>query len=89
MSETQLSDPPQLRKCHRSGGSQQWAFGKRNQLSQVSAGQCLSMADPLSHNGYLAMAIYDTPLSYGIWKAKVNVMAGMAIHHARPARGTP
>ncbi|EPQ01826.1 Polypeptide N-acetylgalactosaminyltransferase 11 [Myotis brandtii] len=76
-------------KCHGLGGSQQWAFGKSNQLSQVSVGQCLRVADPLGHNGYIAMAICDTPLSNGIWKAKVNVMAGMVIHHACPAMGTP
>ncbi|XP_074171195.1 polypeptide N-acetylgalactosaminyltransferase 11 isoform X2 [Rhinolophus sinicus] len=59
MSETRSSDPPRLMKCHGSGGSQQWTFGKNNRLYQVSVGQCLRVADPLSHKGYVAMAICD------------------------------
>ncbi|XP_035555580.1 polypeptide N-acetylgalactosaminyltransferase 11 isoform X3 [Canis lupus familiaris] len=64
MSETRSSDPPRLMKCHGSGGSQQWTFGvrsllKSNRLYQVSVGQCLKVVDPLSHKGYVAMAICD------------------------------
>ncbi|KAF6275985.1 polypeptide N-acetylgalactosaminyltransferase 11 [Rhinolophus ferrumequinum] len=59
MSETRSSDPPRLMKCHGSGGSQQWTFGKNNRLYQVSVGQCLRVVDPLSHKGYVAMAICD------------------------------
>ncbi|KAF5911452.1 hypothetical protein HPG69_004373 [Diceros bicornis minor] len=59
MSETRSSDPPRLMKCHGSGGSQQWTFGKNNRLYQVSVGQCLRAVDPLSHKGYVAMAICD------------------------------
>nr|XP_035924948.1 polypeptide N-acetylgalactosaminyltransferase 11 isoform X2 [Halichoerus grypus] len=59
MSETRSSDPPRLMKCHGSGGSQQWTFGKSNRLYQVSVGQCLRVVDPLSHKGYVAMAICD------------------------------
>nr|KAF6469447.1 polypeptide N-acetylgalactosaminyltransferase 11 [Molossus molossus] len=59
MSETRSSDPPRLMKCHGSGGSQQWTFGKNNRLYQVSVGQCLKVVDPLSHKGYVAMAICD------------------------------
>uniref|UniRef100_A0A8B9HAB6 Polypeptide N-acetylgalactosaminyltransferase n=1 Tax=Astyanax mexicanus TaxID=7994 RepID=A0A8B9HAB6_ASTMX len=32
---------------------------KNNRLYQVSVGQCLSVVDPLSHKGYVAMAICD------------------------------
>ncbi|CAJ0921308.1 unnamed protein product [Ranitomeya imitator] len=59
MSETRSSDPPRLMKCHGSGGSQQWVFGKNNRLYQVSVGQCLKLMDSLSHKGYVAMAICD------------------------------
>ncbi|XP_023495800.1 polypeptide N-acetylgalactosaminyltransferase 11 isoform X3 [Equus caballus] len=59
MSETRSSDPPRLMKCHGSGGSQQWTFGKKNRLYQVSVGQCLRVVDPLSHKGHVAMAICD------------------------------
>ncbi|XP_072820226.1 polypeptide N-acetylgalactosaminyltransferase 11 [Vicugna pacos] len=59
MSETRSSDPPRLMKCHGSGGSQQWTFGRNNRLYQVSVGQCLGVADPLSHRGSVAMAICD------------------------------
>ncbi|XP_076827375.1 polypeptide N-acetylgalactosaminyltransferase 11 isoform X2 [Brachyhypopomus gauderio] len=59
MSEMRSSDPPRLMKCHGSGGSQQWALGKNNRLYQVSVGQCLAVVDPLSHKGYVAMAICD------------------------------
>ncbi|KAG9276774.1 polypeptide N-acetylgalactosaminyltransferase 11 [Astyanax mexicanus] len=59
MSEIRSSDPPRLMKCHGSGGSQQWSLGKNNRLYQVSVGQCLSVVDPLSHKGYVAMAICD------------------------------
>lgn len=59
MSETRSSDPPRLMKCHGSGGSQQWVFGKNNRLYQVSVGQCLKLIDSLSHKGYVAMAICD------------------------------
>ncbi|XP_044775873.1 polypeptide N-acetylgalactosaminyltransferase 11 isoform X3 [Neomonachus schauinslandi] len=59
MSETRSSDPPRLMKCHGSGGSQQWTFGKSNRLYQVSVGQCLRVVDPLSHKGYVAVAICD------------------------------
>ncbi|KAM5255386.1 polypeptide N-acetylgalactosaminyltransferase 11 isoform 2-T2 [Ctenodactylus gundi] len=59
MSETRSSDPPRLMKCHGSGGSQQWAFGKNNRLYQVSVGQCLRVMDPLGQKGSVAMAICD------------------------------
>ncbi|XP_041102780.1 polypeptide N-acetylgalactosaminyltransferase 11-like [Polyodon spathula] len=59
MSETRSSDPPRLMKCHGSGGSQQWTFGRSNHLYQVSVGQCLMVVDPLSHKGYVAMGICD------------------------------
>lgn len=59
MSETRSSDPPRLMKCHGSGGSQQWTFGRNNRLYQVSVGQCLSVVDPLSPRGSVAMAICD------------------------------
>ncbi|XP_053540183.1 polypeptide N-acetylgalactosaminyltransferase 11 [Ictalurus punctatus] len=59
MSEIRSSDPPRLMKCHGSGGSQQWSLGKNNRLYQVSVGQCLAVLDPLSHKGYVAMAICD------------------------------
>ncbi|XP_024420216.1 polypeptide N-acetylgalactosaminyltransferase 11 isoform X1 [Desmodus rotundus] len=59
MSETRSSDPPRLMKCHGSGGSQQWTFGKNNRLYQVSVGQCLKAVDPRSHKGFVAMAICD------------------------------
>ncbi|XP_042783072.1 polypeptide N-acetylgalactosaminyltransferase 11 isoform X1 [Panthera uncia] len=59
VSETRSSDPPRLMKCHGSGGSQQWTFGRSNRLYQVSVGQCLRAVDPLSHKGYVAMAICD------------------------------
>ncbi|XP_017561043.1 polypeptide N-acetylgalactosaminyltransferase 11 [Pygocentrus nattereri] len=59
MSEIRSSDPPRLMKCHGSGGSQQWSLGKNNRLYQVSVGQCLAVVDPLSHKGYVAMAICD------------------------------
>ncbi|KAF6085862.1 polypeptide N-acetylgalactosaminyltransferase 11 [Phyllostomus discolor] len=59
MSETRSSDPPRLMKCHGSGGSQQWTFGKSSRLYQVSVGQCLKAVDPLSHKGFVAMAICD------------------------------
>ncbi|KAM9308001.1 polypeptide N-acetylgalactosaminyltransferase 11 [Gastrophryne carolinensis] len=59
VSETRSSDPPRLMKCHGSGGSQQWVFGKTNRLYQVSVGQCLKLVDSLSHKGYVAMAICD------------------------------
>uniref|UniRef100_A0A8C9FHH3 Polypeptide N-acetylgalactosaminyltransferase n=1 Tax=Pavo cristatus TaxID=9049 RepID=A0A8C9FHH3_PAVCR len=62
VSETRSSDPPRLMKCHGSGGSQQWTFGKNNRLYQVSVGQCMKVADPLSHKGYVAMAICDGSL---------------------------
>ncbi|XP_028345366.1 polypeptide N-acetylgalactosaminyltransferase 11 isoform X3 [Physeter macrocephalus] len=59
MSETRSSDPPRLMKCHGSGGSQQWTFGRNNRLYQVSVGQCLRAVDPLSRRGFVAMAICD------------------------------
>ncbi|KAK2854484.1 hypothetical protein Q7C36_006353 [Tachysurus vachellii] len=59
MSEIRSSDPPRLMKCHGSGGSQQWSLGKNSRLYQVSVGQCLAVLDPLSHKGYVAMAICD------------------------------
>uniref|UniRef100_A0A671KUL1 Polypeptide N-acetylgalactosaminyltransferase n=1 Tax=Sinocyclocheilus anshuiensis TaxID=1608454 RepID=A0A671KUL1_9TELE len=59
MSEIRSSDPPRLMKCHGSGGSQQWTLGKNNWLYQVSVGQCLAVADPLSIKGYVTMAICD------------------------------
>ncbi|KAG8443592.1 hypothetical protein GDO86_012120 [Hymenochirus boettgeri] len=59
MSETRSSDPPRLMKCHGSGGSQQWVFGKHNRLYQVSVGQCLKLLDVTSHKGYVTMAICD------------------------------
>ncbi|XP_030054179.1 polypeptide N-acetylgalactosaminyltransferase 11 [Microcaecilia unicolor] len=59
MSEIRSSDPPRLMKCHGSGGSQQWLFGKNNRLYQVSVGQCMEVVDPLNHKGYVAMAICD------------------------------
>ncbi|XP_036437711.1 polypeptide N-acetylgalactosaminyltransferase 11 isoform X2 [Colossoma macropomum] len=59
MSEIRSSDPPRLMKCHGSGGSQQWTLGKNNRLYQVSVGQCLAVVDPLSHKGYVTMAICD------------------------------
>uniref|UniRef100_A0A8C2UNL4 Polypeptide N-acetylgalactosaminyltransferase n=1 Tax=Chinchilla lanigera TaxID=34839 RepID=A0A8C2UNL4_CHILA len=59
VSETRSSDPPRLMKCHGSGGSQQWTFGKNNRLYQVSVGQCLKVVDPLGHKGSVAMAICD------------------------------
>lgn len=59
MSETRSSDPPRLMKCHGSGGSQQWTFGRTNRLYQVSVGQCLRGVDPLSRRGSVAMAICD------------------------------
>lgn len=59
VSETRSSDPPRLMKCHGSGGSQQWAFGKNNRLYQVSVGQCLRVTDPLGERGSVAMAICD------------------------------
>ncbi|POI35733.1 hypothetical protein CIB84_000514 [Bambusicola thoracicus] len=62
VSETRSSDPPRLMKCHGSGGSQQWTFGKNNRLYQVSVGQCMKVVDPLSHKGYVAMAICDGSL---------------------------
>lgn len=34
-------------------------FQKNNRLYQVSVGQCLRVVDPLSHKGYVAMAICD------------------------------
>ncbi|XP_062847189.1 polypeptide N-acetylgalactosaminyltransferase 11 isoform X2 [Trichomycterus rosablanca] len=60
MSEIRSSDSPRLMKCHGSGGSQQWSIGKNNRLYQVSVGQCLAMLDPLSHKGYVGMAICDS-----------------------------
>ncbi|XP_073190713.1 polypeptide N-acetylgalactosaminyltransferase 11 isoform X2 [Lepidochelys kempii] len=62
VSETRSSDPPRLMKCHGSGGSQQWMFGKNNRLYQVSVGQCMKVVDPLSHKGYVTMAICDGSL---------------------------
>ncbi|NXT06546.1 GLT11 acetylgalactosaminyltransferase, partial [Prunella fulvescens] len=62
VSETRSSDPPRLMKCHGSGGSQQWTFGKNNRLYQVSVGQCLKVVDPLSHKGYVTVAICDGSL---------------------------
>ncbi|XP_063777927.1 polypeptide N-acetylgalactosaminyltransferase 11 [Pseudophryne corroboree] len=59
VSETRSSDPPRLMKCHGSGGSQQWVFGKNNRLYQVSVGQCMKLIDSLSHKGYVAVAICD------------------------------
>uniref|UniRef100_A0A8C5WEB2 Polypeptide N-acetylgalactosaminyltransferase n=1 Tax=Leptobrachium leishanense TaxID=445787 RepID=A0A8C5WEB2_9ANUR len=59
MSETRSSDPPRLMKCHGSGGSQQWVFGKSSRLYQVSVGQCLNLIEPQSHKGYVSMAICD------------------------------
>lgn len=32
---------------------------KNSRLYQVSVGQCLAVLDPLSHKGYVAMAICD------------------------------
>ncbi|XP_068790322.1 polypeptide N-acetylgalactosaminyltransferase 11 isoform X2 [Struthio camelus] len=62
VSETRSSDPPRLMKCHGSGGSQQWTFGKNNRLYQVSVGQCMKVVDPLSRKGYMTMAICDGSL---------------------------
>ncbi|KAJ6659299.1 hypothetical protein lerEdw1_019170 [Lerista edwardsae] len=62
VSETRTSDPPRLMKCHGSGGSQQWVFGKNNRLYQVSVGQCMKVVDPLSLKGYVTMAICDGSL---------------------------
>ncbi|XP_029777071.1 polypeptide N-acetylgalactosaminyltransferase 11 isoform X2 [Suricata suricatta] len=59
VSETRSSDPPRLMKCHGSGGSQQWTFGRSERLYQVSVGQCLRAMDPLGHKGSVAMAICD------------------------------
>ncbi|KAM6953438.1 polypeptide N-acetylgalactosaminyltransferase 11 [Aplochiton taeniatus] len=59
MSEIRSTDPPRLMKCHGSGGSQQWTLGKSNRLYQVSVGQCLSVVEPMSPKGYVAMAICD------------------------------
>ncbi|XP_049979689.1 polypeptide N-acetylgalactosaminyltransferase 11 [Alexandromys fortis] len=59
MSETRSSDPPRLMKCHGSGGSQQWTFGKNNRLYQVSVGQCLKVVDPTDQKGSVGMAICD------------------------------
>lgn len=59
MSETRSSDPPRLMKCHGSGGSQQWTFGKNNRLYQVSVGQCLRVMDLMDQKGYVGMAICD------------------------------
>lgn len=59
MSETRSSDPPRLMKCHGSGGSQQWTFGKNNRLYQVSVGQCLRVVDQMDQKGYVGMAICD------------------------------
>ncbi|XP_001513114.2 polypeptide N-acetylgalactosaminyltransferase 11 [Ornithorhynchus anatinus] len=59
MSETRSSDPPRLMKCHGSGGSQQWTFGRKKWLYQVSLGQCMKVVDPLSPKGYVGMAICD------------------------------
>ena len=59
MSETLSSDPPRLMKCHGSGGSQQWTFGKNNRLYQVSVGQCLRVVDPMDQKGSVGMAICD------------------------------
>ncbi|XP_026885430.1 polypeptide N-acetylgalactosaminyltransferase 11 isoform X1 [Electrophorus electricus] len=59
VSEMRSSDPPRLMKCHGSGGSQQWTLGKNSRLYQVSVGQCLTVVDPFSHKGYVAMAICD------------------------------
>uniref|UniRef100_A0A2K6V549 Polypeptide N-acetylgalactosaminyltransferase n=1 Tax=Saimiri boliviensis boliviensis TaxID=39432 RepID=A0A2K6V549_SAIBB len=59
MSETRSSDPPRLMKCHGSGGSQQWTFGKNNRLYQVSVGQCLRAVAPQDQKGSVAMAICD------------------------------
>ncbi|KAH0520308.1 Polypeptide N-acetylgalactosaminyltransferase 11 [Microtus ochrogaster] len=59
MSETRSSDPPRLMKCHGSGGSQQWTFGKNNRLYQVSVGQCLRVVDPMDQKGSVGMAICD------------------------------
>ncbi|XP_057602572.1 polypeptide N-acetylgalactosaminyltransferase 11-like isoform X2 [Hippopotamus amphibius kiboko] len=58
-SETRSSVAPRLMKCHGLGGSQQWIFGRNNQLYQVSVGQCLRVVDPLSHRGSVTMAICD------------------------------
>ncbi|XP_039609999.1 polypeptide N-acetylgalactosaminyltransferase 11 isoform X1 [Polypterus senegalus] len=63
VSETRSSDPPRLMKCHGSGGSQQWTFGKNRRLYQVSVGQCLTLVDPGSRKGYVTMAICDGSLS--------------------------
>lgn len=62
VSETRTSDPPRLMKCHGSGGSQQWVFGKNHRLYQVSVGQCMRVVDPLSPKGYVSMAICDGSL---------------------------
>lgn len=35
---------------------------KNNRLYQVSVGQCLKVLDPLSHKGYVAVAICDGSL---------------------------
>eukprot|EP00062_Callorhinchus_milii_P023405 gi/632982216/ref/XP_007908016.1/ PREDICTED: polypeptide N-acetylgalactosaminyltransferase 11 isoform X2 [Callorhinchus milii] len=51
VSETRSSDSPRLMKCHGSGGSQQWTLGINNRIYQVSAGQCLKVADPSSLKG--------------------------------------
>ncbi|XP_042188470.1 polypeptide N-acetylgalactosaminyltransferase 11 isoform X1 [Callorhinchus milii] len=59
VSETRSSDSPRLMKCHGSGGSQQWTLGINNRIYQVSAGQCLKVADPSSLKGYVAVAICD------------------------------
>uniref|UniRef100_A0A8D0CK26 Polypeptide N-acetylgalactosaminyltransferase n=1 Tax=Scleropages formosus TaxID=113540 RepID=A0A8D0CK26_SCLFO len=63
VSEMRSSDPPRLMKCHGSGGSQQWTLGKNSRLYQVSVGKCLAVLDPLSHKGYVAMAICDGSLA--------------------------
>lgn len=57
VSETRSSDPPRLMKCHGSGGSQQWAFGRNQRLYQVSVGQCLRALDPLGPGGDVAVAV--------------------------------
>ncbi|XP_069368440.1 polypeptide N-acetylgalactosaminyltransferase 11 isoform X2 [Paralichthys olivaceus] len=70
VSEIRTFDPPRLMKCHGSGGSQQWSLGKSNRLYQVSVGQCLSVAQPVGHKGYVSMAICDASLTQQ-WQLEV------------------
>ena len=57
-------------------------FGKNNRLCQESVGQCLRVVDLLSPKG--CVAVLASPDNGGIWRVKVDTVAGMVTHHTCP-----